>query len=168
MARACGDCAVCCKIPGIEDEKLNKKPNTWCQYCDPKASRPCTIYENRPNTCQTFSCLWLTGEEYLKDDLRPDRSKMMFTALDSPVGVLPQGTVVAWEVVPGAFDRPKNKRILEKLSSKIIVFQIFLGGGRKIIGPPAKLQEVSRQVNQALLNKAKRVEKKDDEHSNQG
>lgn len=157
--RMCGSCTVCCKVPGIQDEQLSKPPNTWCQHCDNKSTKPCTIYENRPKTCQEFECLWLTeAGSKMPDDLRPDRSRVMFTALIVDIGVMPAGTIMAWEVQPGAFERPKVKRIIEAFKRKLPVLLMYQGGGRKVVGPPDVMAQISRNINLALANRQKRKE----------
>lgn len=73
----CGSCAVCCKfldIPSIE-----KKADTWCQYCDPGRHHACNIYERRPKECTNFHCFWQAEEWY--DWLRPDRCGVLFESL---------------------------------------------------------------------------------------
>lgn len=155
--RSCGSCTVCCKVPGIDDKDLQKPVGLWCQYCDNKSARPCTIYETRPDTCKNFECLWLTDDaKALNDDMRPDRSRMMLTTVVGDIGVMPPGAIMAWEVIPGAFDSPRNKKVIDRISNKVPMLLMFLGGGRKIVGPPEAMQEISRKVNQALAARTQR------------
>jgi hypothetical protein len=54
-----------------------KLPGVWCQHCN--IGKGCGIYEERPESCRVFECLWLQDKRgKLGDDLRPDRCKVMF------------------------------------------------------------------------------------------
>lgn len=53
--RQCGDCTLCCKLVPVRS--IEKPRDTWCQHCDSK--RGCKIYDDRPNDCRVWSCLWL-------------------------------------------------------------------------------------------------------------
>ena len=55
--RECGNCTLCCKVPRIQ--QLFKPPNQWCMFCD--VGEGCAIYDRRPEVCQKFECLWLSG-----------------------------------------------------------------------------------------------------------
>jgi hypothetical protein len=55
-------------------KELAKPGGTWCPHCDPGHS--CTIYDQRPPSCRTFTCLWLAIPQ-LPDHLRPDRSNVV-------------------------------------------------------------------------------------------
>lgn len=81
--RTCGDCIVCCVYPRIKE--LNKKGLTHCsnlnlidpiqrntlQYSSHDCGN-CKIYNDRPEPCKQYSCLWLQGFGLEED--RPDRS----------------------------------------------------------------------------------------------
>lgn len=78
--RDCGACSACCFLLSIPT--LAKPACLWCGH----AERPhggCGIYENRPDECVAYSCIWLASqsrapEERMTPDTRPDRSKVMF------------------------------------------------------------------------------------------
>jgi len=72
----CGGCTQCCKL--IPVEVLNKPANTWCTHCDIGVG--CTIYEDRPDACHDYPCLW-NMQHSLPDDLRPDRTHVIFESL---------------------------------------------------------------------------------------
>lgn len=66
---------MCCKVPGIAE--VEKPPHKWCRHWD----HGCTIYADRPKVCQEFECQWLRASpQVLPDSLRPDRTKVIFTA----------------------------------------------------------------------------------------
>lgn len=69
---------MCCKLVGVHDLPDHKPVNTWCQHCDKKAG--CQIYEDRPETCREFACMWLLSQERPNPmglALRPDKSKVV-------------------------------------------------------------------------------------------
>jgi len=63
----CSGCTLCCKVLGVEE--LAKARDVWC--CHASKGTGCAIYAERPHTCRTFACLWLT--QNLPPDARPDR-----------------------------------------------------------------------------------------------
>jgi hypothetical protein len=76
--RACGDCTICCIVPGIDTPQIQKLTGARCRNC---GDGGCAIYEARPRACRDFTCAWLDGA--LGDDWRPDVS-----------GVLSQGVTL--------------------------------------------------------------------------
>lgn len=58
--RYCGNCALCCKLP---ESPRGEPMFKWCESCNVwrvTTDEPvCRIYENRPETCRQFICLWL-------------------------------------------------------------------------------------------------------------
>jgi len=73
----CGDCTLCCKLPPIfnenEDKSLDynnpfKKFGEWCVNCSTR--KACDIYENRPNVCREFNCLYV--QSVLQNDPMDD------------------------------------------------------------------------------------------------
>jgi len=64
--RNCNNCTLCCKLPEINELGYEKKSFKWCSKCD-LTKNNCSIYENRPLTCKTFSCFYLDN----KTDLKP-------------------------------------------------------------------------------------------------
>jgi hypothetical protein len=66
--RDCGSCTSCCTLLEVTD--AGKAVNEWCKYCE--AGKGCTIYDQRPQMCRSFSCAWLQG--HLNDDWYPERA----------------------------------------------------------------------------------------------
>lgn len=106
--RPCGDehgrCNACCKIPAIPE--LDKPAGEWCRHCD--RGRGCAIYDARPDGCRAFQCLWTVMPE-LAEDLRPDRSKVMWTM---PTGDEP--IVVAITSYPKALHTRANRQLIDR------------------------------------------------------
>jgi len=59
----CGDCTVCCTSTKVPE--LKKPERTKCKYCE----KGCSIYDQRPQSCAEFECLYLKGGI----DIRPDK-----------------------------------------------------------------------------------------------
>lgn len=66
--RACGDCHLCCRVYPVPE--VGKDHTDWCPRLDP--AQGCRAYEERPQRCREFSCLW--QREGLPEDWRPDRA----------------------------------------------------------------------------------------------
>ena len=74
--RQCGDCTICCIVPGMDTPAAQKKHSTRCRHC----ANGCAIYEQRPQACAEFYCAWRRLPS-LGDAWRPDRSGV-FATLD--------------------------------------------------------------------------------------
>jgi hypothetical protein len=70
--RACGSCAMCCKLPFIPE--LQKPLGVWCKHV--ALGKGCTIYGDRPRSCRSFYCLWML-DRGLGPEWKPDRAKFM-------------------------------------------------------------------------------------------
>lgn len=66
--KACGACSMCCKV--LEIEELEKPAGPACKNCI--VGGGCRIYEQRPNVCREFECLW-KNDRTMGAKLRPDR-----------------------------------------------------------------------------------------------
>ena len=69
--RECGSCTSCCTLLEVTD--AGKAVNEWCRHCE--AGKGCTIYDQRPQMCRSFSCAWLQG--HLDDDWYPEKAGMV-------------------------------------------------------------------------------------------
>lgn len=58
-------------------EALAKPPGAWCAHCDRGVG--CSIYDDRPQSCRDFRCLWLSDPS-IPQKMRPDRSKVVLEA----------------------------------------------------------------------------------------
>lgn len=138
--RSCGDCRACCTIMGVDE--LQKKLYTRCEHV---GMFGCTIYETRPPSCQGFECLWLQGiidADDHADLLRPDKIKVMFEfQADTKFGPV----FKAWEVEPGAADRPAAKTIIETIAAQHLL--LIMGEKRRtIVGPKEDVKRAERVV----------------------
>jgi hypothetical protein len=58
-----------------------------CQTCPHQTDAGCAIYEDRPEPCRTFTCLWQAGDrKVLGDAERPDKIQAFFTWQPTPGG----------------------------------------------------------------------------------
>src|SRR5258708_2222159 len=73
--RECGSCSMCCTIIGIDE--LNMAPDVWCQHCKP--GHGCTIYDQRPEVCRDYMCLWLY-QVAIPDWMKPSESRIILDA----------------------------------------------------------------------------------------
>lgn len=83
MERVCGNCRLCCKLPGVyslptDEVQIEKPRGQWCTHCAKGIG--CTVYENRPQPCRNFNCLWLVHPE-MAEELRPDRIHVVMYGL---------------------------------------------------------------------------------------
>jgi len=70
--KPCGSCAMCCKVIPIDEPSIGKPAGKWCKHWS--KAKLCTIYEQRPQSCSAFQCLW-TLVPQLGEEARPDKSK---------------------------------------------------------------------------------------------
>ena len=77
--RTCDGCTLCCKILGVDE--LQKPANAWCAHCE--RTKGCSIYAERPPSCQTFQCLFLAVAAF-PEEWRPNRAH--FVLVSEPDG----------------------------------------------------------------------------------
>lgn len=78
--RACGTCSLCCKL--LDVPVLKKPAGKWCEHCKP-GKGGCSIYLNRPQTCRTYACAWLTDPSF-GDEWFPPRAGMFADLCETP------------------------------------------------------------------------------------
>ena len=134
--RACGQCTACCTIMGVcELNKANYQPCSHECGC-------CAIYNSRPNTCRTWSCVWLLGRLEGDERRRPDQLGLMFNH-EKLAG---QPITVAYEVWAGAGRQSNNKYLLRKMSLKMpIVLREYQTRKCDVITPDRKKRQLIRQ-----------------------
>lgn len=80
LTRECGDCTMCCEgflpanIHGYE-----MKPGMPCHFVQQKTCNGCTIYENRPDVCKKYECLWKTSPAAVPEWMKPNRSDVILS-----------------------------------------------------------------------------------------
>lgn len=69
--KSCGPCTLCCSLVPVKEIGLAAFHRCQHVRTPPEAQFGCSIYANRPFSCRSWSCSWLSSE--LPDELRPDR-----------------------------------------------------------------------------------------------
>lgn len=96
--KTCGSCNLCCKLLGIGE--LKKPAGKWCPHV--KLGVGCSIYKDRPSSCQEFQCFWIVDPN-APDNERPDKVHAFLASLESatPEGYTrPPGELVTIYVDP--------------------------------------------------------------------
>ena len=70
----CGNCTACCK--NLELHEVPSKIGELCRFCT--EGKGCQIYEERPQECAEFLCMWAQMEE-VGEELRPDKCGVIFS-----------------------------------------------------------------------------------------
>lgn len=125
LKRECGSCTLCYKTMGIADLEPPKPAHQWCTHC--AIGKGCKIYASRPESCQSFECLWLQG--MVPEELRPDRSHIVFdTTTDG-------GKIVAHidPLYPEAHENSATRRFINGLYERRIDVILVRGDRRTII-----------------------------------
>lgn len=141
--RKCGSCNLCCQV--FEIKPLAKPAGIRCQHLAKGCTnKSCTIYEQRPEVCAGFKCLWLEGAG--PASLRPDRSGVVLTLKAEEKG----GTVAVFHGTALNFKRVTEgaRRYLDALTSRALVV-LIAGDRRKLLGGPR--QDVERIMSQQSI-----------------
>jgi hypothetical protein len=111
--RECGNCNLCCKLLGISE--IKKPPGQWCGHV--KCGKGCAIYDNRPQSCRDFDCLWLQGA--WPKALKPNKTKVVPTT--------DEGSVVLYvdSATPSAFRSPEMIKVIDRLLNTEPVFVVL-------------------------------------------
>ena len=81
MASHCQDCTGCCTV--FEVKPLNKAFGEPCKHLGKTLfGNGCTIYEERPDACKRYVCLWLDSQrradkQSMPERFRPDVTKVV-------------------------------------------------------------------------------------------
>lgn len=128
MAGKCGTCTACCRVFSIP--KLDKPAGKWCEHC--AIGVGCKIYDNRPDTCIDFKCMWLESFEHgfgFTEEMRPDRCKVVFGATTNPF-------IISATTMHAADDSWR------KGPARVIIDQIISSGMRVVVGSPTSLTKI--------------------------
>jgi Fe-S-cluster containining protein len=83
------------------------------QKCEHLCAHGCSRYADRPATCRAYRCAWLDG--YGEDDLRPDRSGIVYDLRDRHDG---RGKyIMVMEARIGALQEEHVKRAIDELAA---------------------------------------------------
>ena len=140
--RSCGPCSACCTTLGVEE--LNKPRDTPCPHLAGPGT--CGIYETRPPSCQTYSCLWLLGHIEGDERRRPDQLGVIFDT-----GSTLPDCITCREVTPGASETESVRFLIKKLSNRLIVYVQRRDGGRRVYGPPYRVREIMEAAGMGMV-----------------
>lgn len=135
--RACGDCLLCCKVLPVPD--IEKPANKWCEHA--KIAHGCKIYANLPQSCRTWSCLWVL-DAGLPPELQPHKSHVIFDMMTDQIAAVGLGgevdqheVVQLWvdPIYPEAHRRPIVRELIEHIADKFRLSTLARIGGRGIL-----------------------------------
>jgi uncharacterized protein len=127
--RQCGGCTACCTTMGVGEIQ---KPAF--QKCKHACAQGCAIYEDRPESCATWACLWRRGL-VMPEELRPDKLGIVFDLSIDDNNVFGQTCIHAMEFRPGAMNEPAAMEVLETIGRRLPVV-VRTEGSYVIIAPP--------------------------------
>jgi hypothetical protein len=134
-ADGCGSCTACCTLIGVAE--LKKENFTKCQHI---CGAGCAIYQDRPNSCRVYNCLYRLG--LLKGGVpnRPDNLGILVDVtpphFETPFG---GPCMLIMEVWPGASKGEAAREVIENITSTFPALLIYPDGVLPI-GPPKLLE----------------------------
>jgi hypothetical protein len=141
--RTCGQCQACCEVMRVKEiEKSGFKK------CEHQCTVGCSIYNDRPSSCQEFSCSWLDG--VFDEEARPDKLGVMFYT-DNGTRVQ-EGLLIATEIKPNQFERKDVDDLLTWLSTHVPVYMMWYDDSRRrLLFPESKKAEIQDLLENATL-----------------
>lgn len=123
MTRKCGDCSLCCVVLGVPE--ISKEAGCDCPNRKP-GWKACKVYDERPESCATFSCMWLDG--HLSNADKPSNIGVVLQGDEHPeFGAI----IVAHERSRGAAMQGRAGTLIQKLSRGVVVFVVPPDGGNR-------------------------------------
>jgi hypothetical protein len=124
----CGECQACCMAVGVHE--VEKPMWTPCKH---QCETGCGIYEDRPDSCRGYYCLYQAGMLTGGVEMRPDKLGIIF---DFRATSTDGDAISAWEVREGAADDPRVMEMLRKIGDTfIVIVRRYKSAKRRIIGP---------------------------------
>ena len=156
--RQCGACTACCFLPRIQknEDGLPLLPEGKIGYtaCEHLGCTGCSRYEERPNVCRDFFCLWRSGHILGDERRRPDQLGVMFTAVEYDGRIVTE----AWELWEGAVRDHPGRAIINYLFNAGYILMIrfygvpcslqYIGPDRFLLGE--RLSKMAREDPKAL------------------
>lgn len=144
LLRSCGDCDVCCRLMPVAE--LNKPSGVRCEKMRTGPETGCSIYEDRPNVCRVWACVWRSGSNLFNstEEERPDRSGIMLDTIRQVPDKPYVHALLAYEVEEGAFRRNSVQATIMRLARKFVV--VIMKHPRVVLGPKEKVEEFNRLI----------------------
>lgn len=139
--RKCGTCQACCG-PVFVIEGLK----TADEDCKHKAAKGCAIYDDRPQGCRDFRCLWHYG--LMRGEDRPDRLGIIVTLTEPDAPYMPPGVaqaLVIREVHPGASKAGPGLWYIQEMAREHLII-VMDGGSRRLLGPQHMVHHVQNRL----------------------
>lgn len=130
----CGDCTACCTVLAITELK---KPAR--RACDHVCRSGCRIYENRPQVCRQFLCVWMRGALGTAPALRPDSLGVMFDCFVEQQSR--RLRFVAFELWPGALATAAVRELLDRFAATHVLELSYRDGTWSTLGLDPHEQE---------------------------
>ena len=115
----CDGGTVCCKFMAVDE--IEKPGHKWCQHCD--IGIGCRIYEDRPESCRVYECLWLKTQKLdnpIPLEIRPDKYRVVIgTANDGEDLIL-----YVSQDQPDAWKREHFKQFVSNMQKKGVSFSV--------------------------------------------
>lgn len=112
--KPCGECQCCCEAIAIGedgiDPRIEYKPNYV--KCSKQCESGCSIYEDRPQECKDYYCLYQIGALSGKEEMRPDRLGVLMDFRPDAKG---RPTIVLWETRPNALNEPFVQSLIVRI-----------------------------------------------------
>lgn len=138
--RECGGCTACCFTHSVaEAGKAVTHLFDWCSHCTKGVG--CSIYEQRPNSCRKYRCLWLRGG-FGDDQKRPDQFGIVVD--NWPISGQPLQLIIFWECEENRF----YERDVQSIIRAIIVTGCYVVIGRPMDGLQHAFFPVSMNENE--------------------
>lgn len=74
--KGCGECTACCTLMRVDMAPIAPTHKPERTKCTHECKAGCSIYENKPDSCSAFMCLWLATQMFdapMPARWRPDR-----------------------------------------------------------------------------------------------
>lgn len=132
--RECGSCTMCCKTMSVRE--IDKPNGVWCRHV--RDYKSCAIYDERPQSCRTFNCLWLRGIG--ADAMRPDKSRVVLVEAEDEAGG-PKGVAAILDPTrPLAWQEPSMRTFLEQIRDRYGAVGMAIGSRKRVYRAGQPLQ----------------------------
>lgn len=130
--RQCGECTACCTI--MEVSELAKP--MWAN-CTHQCKEGCAVYEDRPESCREWFCLWRSDGNgiIVKEHERPDKIGIIANMYQ------PDGSdllVVVREARPGGSKSLAAKILTRRFTERSLTMTMRFGSDKPILAGPEK------------------------------
>lgn len=138
--RSCGECTACCVVLAIEEDPIHKDPVEPCRFLCQKGGG-CGIYDERPELCQKFECLWLRFS-LIPEALRPDLCGIMLRIVDKDgsgrVEDIENAVVAAYETRPQALQEEAAQELIARLMVSFPMPLLVITWDQRFLSPKLK------------------------------